>query len=71
MKTYKFYVSFEPVIIYAKDIRSALGQLKKEVGLKYYNLRRIYVVNEQVRYLNEGFFNSLVEIKRQIEVGTK
>lgn len=66
LKTYKFFIMFDAHIIYAKNIRSALSQLKKEVGLKYYNLRSVYVVNDQVRYLKEDFMKPLIKINEEL-----
>lgn len=60
-KTYKFYILFDPCIIWAKNLQSALKQLKQEVGKKYYDLTRVYVVNDQVRYLKQEFIDSLQE----------
>lgn len=66
MKEYKFFIVFEPVIIFASDIRSALSQLKKEVGLEFYNISKTYVVNNQVRSFKEDFISSVRQTRDKI-----
>lgn len=62
MKTYKFYIDCEYDFL-APDIRVALSQLKKKVGLKFYSLKKIYLVNNKVRYFKDDFIASLEVIR--------
>lgn len=60
-KTYEFFIIFDPHVILATNLQSALKQLKREAGKDYYDLTRVYVVNDQVRYLKQEFIDSLRE----------
>lgn len=61
MKTYKFYIIFDPFFVDAKNLQSALKQLKRRVGKNYYYLIGVYLCNDQVRHLKQEFMDSLYE----------